>query len=503
MARVVVVGSGVAGLVTALVANREHEVEIVTKAALAESATRAAQGGIAAAWRADDDPAAHAADTIAAGAGLCDPAAVRILCEEGPAAIRALIEWGTAFDRTPDGTALAAGLEAAHGRPRILHAGGDATGAEIERALVGAVRAAGIPVREHASLVDLVVEAGAVSGVDLVDATGARSRLAADAVVLATGGFGRLFRHTSNPDVATGDGLAAAIRAGAETADLEFVQFHPTTLALPGAFLVSEAVRGEGAVLRDVHGHRFMPDVHPDAELAPRDVVARAIARTMAAQGGLPVHLDARAIGRDRLAERFPTITARCAEQGLSLADDLVPVAPAAHYAMGGVATDLDGRTSLPGLVAVGEVACTGVHGANRLASNSLLEGVVFGARAARAIGDPWREAAASPAPVAFASVALDRDDLRDRTQAGAGLERDADGLAALATHLDAVATAPGRPVDRAAVEDAALVEVGRAVVAAALAREESRGAHFRIDHPRTDAVAVRRITTRQEVRPC
>lgn len=500
MSRVVVVGSGIAGLVTALLASRRHEVVLVTKGALEESSTRWAQGGIAAVTDAGDSVALHVEDTMSAGAGLCSRSAVEALCAEGPAAIAALVQWGVGFDR--DGEALARGLEAAHSRPRILHAGGDATGAAIEEALVAAVRAASVTVLEHTALVDLVRPGDAVTGVDVL--RGSRvERIDADSVVLATGGAGRLYRHTTNPAVATGDGLAAALRAGARTADLEFYQFHPTALALPGSgFLVSEAVRGEGAVLRDAAGERFMTAAHPDAELAPRDVVARAIAERMRLQAGLPVHLDARAIAPEVLARRFPTISAACAAAGLSLADDLIPVTPAAHYWMGGIETDLDGRTSLPGLLAVGEVACTGVHGANRLASNSLLEGVVFAHRAAAALDReaPRRPVVDAP-PRPVEPLALDRAALQEAMWAGAGLSRDAAGLEQARRTL----AAPGTPapLTRETIENAALAASGLALVDAALAREESRGAHHRTDHPLTSASTYRVAGRRKVSVPC
>ncbi|KZX20280.1 L-aspartate oxidase [Rathayibacter tanaceti] len=333
-------------------------------------------------------------------------------------------------------------------------------------------------------------------------------------MVLATGGAGQLYRHTTNPSVATGDGLAAALRAGAAAADLEFYQFHPTTLALPGGFLVSEAVRGEGAVLRDAAGTRFLLDVHPDAELAPRDVVARAIAERMRGQGGLPVHLDARAIDPAVLARRFPTISAVCRANGLSLSGDLLPVTPAAHYWMGGIATDLDGRTSLPGLFAVGEVARTGVHGANRLASNSLLEGVVFARRVAAALDSlpPRPESEAGPAD-RLVPMRLERETLQEAMWSGAGLSRDAAGLTDARTAL--AGSAVPAPLDVRTLEDANLLTCALALIDAALARTGSVGAHHRTDSPdhvaapaaergRTDPHSARRPDTRREAAlPC
>ena len=492
MSRVVVVGSGIAGLTAALRAHAlGHDVTVVTKGRISDGSTRYAQGGIAAALFPDDSVEAHIADTLRAGAGLNVRDAVEALCADGPERVRELIALGAAFDR--DGEGLARGLEAAHSTARVLHAGGDATGAELSRALIAAVRAARIPVVEGAFLRDVVLRDGAAAGVELAVGD-APLTLDADAVVLATGGWGRLYAHTTNPAVATGDGVAAAWRAGAVLADLEFTQFHPTALHAPGtagagAFLVSEAVRGEGAELRNASGERFMTDVHPDAELAPRDVVARGIAVEMAAQGGRPVLLDATALGGAFLARRFPTIDAATRAAGYDWATHPIPVTPAAHYAMGGVATDTAGRTSVPGLFAVGEVACTGAHGGNRLASNSLLEGLVFAHRAAGAIDDAWTDgpewvrkgavaALPSDAPSAPAR-AFSRERLGALLWDAAGVHRDGARLAAAAAELAATAE-PGT----APSEDGNLLTLGRLVVAAALARAESRGAHFRSDAP-------------------
>lgn len=515
MSRVVVVGSGIAGLTAALRAHTlGHDVTVVTKSSsIASGSTPYAQGGIAAALFPDDSVEAHVADTLRAGAGLNVREAVEALCSDGPDRVRELIARGAAFDR--DGDTLARGLEAAHSSARVLHAGGDATGAELERALVDAVTAAGIPVVGGAFLRDVIVEGGRAAGVSLWVA-GEALTIEADAVVLATGGWGRLYAHTTNPSVATGDGVAAAWRAGAMLADLEFTQFHPTALHAgdgatgddgAGAFLVSEAVRGEGAVLRNAAGERFMLDVHPDAELAPRDVVARGIAVEMAAQDGRPVLLDATALGAEFLARRFPTIDAASRAAGHDWARGPLPVTPAAHYAMGGVATDTEGRTSVPGLFAVGEVACTGAHGGNRLASNSLLEGLVFAHRAAGAIDAPWAEppawtqrairveadaagsvasvgapGAGAPHPV---SRLFDRDRLRALMWEAAGVHRDGTRLAAAAEELAATAMS-GAGTGATSGEDANLLTLARLVVAAALAREESRGAHFRSDFPLT-----------------
>ena len=514
MTRVLVVGSGIAGLWTAIrAAEAGCDVTVVTKAALGDGATAWAQGGVAAAIFAGDAPARHAADTLAAGAGLADPEAVRVLTEDGPARMRDLIRFGVGFDRDESG--IARGLEAAHSRPRILHAGGDATGAAIQAALVATVRRRGIRVLEQTTLVDLVVRFGRVCGIRVIageaDAsasvagTATGLELRADAVVLATGGSGCLYRYTTNPEVATGDGVAAATRAGARVADLEFVQFHPTALAVPGTPLISEAVRGEGAVLRDADGRRFLLDVDPRAELAPRDVVARAVWRRMAEQGGTPVVLDATHLGAERLAARFPGLDAACRRAGFDWSGEPVPVVPAAHYAMGGVVTDLAGRTSLPGLWAVGEVARTGVHGANRLASNSLLEGAVFAERAARDVAAAASAPGPSPVPnegesarragfdggidgvpdrTSFAAHAegavVDRAELQQLMWDHVGLERDAAGLAAASARL-AGWHAP-EPVDRRSAEDRNLLELARLTVAGALARTASVGAHTRTD---------------------
>ncbi|MEV7827783.1 L-aspartate oxidase [Microbacterium enclense] len=501
MTTVVVVGSGIAGLTAALhAAENGCRVTVVTKGALSDTNTRWAQGGVAAVTAPSDTVASHATDTMTAGAGLNDPAAVDVLVGEGPRRIAELVARGVAFDRAADGD-FARGLEAAHAVARVLHAGGDATGAEIQAALGTAVRSAGIVVREHALLRDLVLSDGRVIGVELDGG----ERLDADAVILATGGAGQLYAHTTNPAGATGDGIAAALRAGATVADLEFVQFHPTALAVGAAFLVSEAVRGEGATLIDDAGRRFCFDVHPDGELAPRDVVARANARAMAAQEGRPVRLDATALGAGCLAERFPTIDAAVRERGLDWAREPIPVTPAAHYLMGGVVTDLVGRTTVPGLYAVGETARTGVHGANRLASNSLLEGAVFGARAGDAVasGGVWPTGAVSPPtgdvssptgdaeradangraagdPATGDAPAFSRAALQQLMWAEAGLVRDAAGLARAAGVL-AAWSAESAP---RSIEDENLLLVATHVVAAARARTVSVGAHFRSDAP-------------------
>lgn len=498
MTTVVVVGSGIAGLTAALHAEAAGcRVTLVTKAALIEANTRYAQGGIAGALSPADRTADHARDTLVAGAGLADPDAVAVLVEEGPDRIRELIAAGVDFDRDESGT-LRGGLEGAHSFPRILHAGGDATGAEIERALVARVRASRVSVREHAFVTELVREHGRVAGVELHGG----ERIEADAVILATGGAGELFAHSTNPTVATGDGIALAARAGAAVRDLEFVQFHPTVLAVGEAFLVSEAVRGEGAVLRDETGRRFALEAHPDGELGPRDVVTRAIAAAMARQGGRPVLLDATGLHSsdpDRraafLAARFPTIDAAVRARGLDWAREPIPVTPAAHYLMGGVVTDLDGRTDVPGLYAVGEVARTGVHGANRLASNSLLEGAVFGARAGTAAatdaGRRWPVPTGAPgSPVDEPATGgiphppFSRRALQELMWADAGVSRDGTGLMRAARTLAAWRAEAPTPVTIRAHEDANLLQVAQLVVAAATARTGSVGSHLRTDDP-------------------
>lgn len=516
----IVVGSGIAGLTVALHAV-EHgcRVTLVTKDVLEHANTRYAQGGIAGVMFEDDKVEDHIRDTLVAGAGLADPEAVRVLVEEGPTRIRELVDLGVTFDRGADG-AYVKGLEAAHSYPRILHSGGDATGTAIEKALVARLRASGARVIEHAFLVDFVIEAGRVAGVDLLiddregtDAAaavaGRHERVTADAVVLATGGAGELYAHTTNPPVATGDGIAAALRAGADVRDLEFFQFHPTIIGVGDAFLVSEAVRGEGATLVDERGRRFAFDAHPDGELAPRDVVARAIAHQMELQEGRPVFLDATGLRpteaerREFLARRFPTIDAAVRARGLDWAAAPIPVTPAAHYLMGGVTTDLHGRTSIPGLYAVGEVARTGVHGANRLASNSLLEGAVFGARAgdviaADAASGIWRAPVAAPAgPADVAEPAGDapaftRAALQNLLWDHAGLVRDEQGLGRAASVLAAWAAGHRTPRTEREFEDENLLAVAQRLVAAARARRESVGAHSRSDYPETSETGAR-----------
>lgn len=490
----VVIGSGIAGLTTALGAAAYGDVALVTKGALLESNTFFAQGGIAAALAPGDTPEAHSLDTVLAGAEMCEPEAVTILVEHGPARIRDLIALGTRFDTTPTGE-LAFGQEAAHSRPRILHARGDATGAEIATVLARHVqKQPNIRIFEHTFVIDLITAGGRCAGCWALRPDGTPLALTARAVVIATGGSGQLYRYTTNPWVATGDGPALALRAGAELVDMEFVQFHPTALATPEnpMLLISEAVRGEGAVLVDETGHRFMPHIHPLKELAPRDVVARAIFDKM--QQGHQVYLDATVIG-PRFHERFPNITRACLERGIDPVHDPIPVAPAAHFIMGGIATDTCGRTTLPGLYACGEAACTGVHGANRLASNSLLEGLVFSERITQALAaEPPLKPPPLPAPPAGGPEVPQPEseaELKRIMWEYAGLVRSEAGLRHALLLLDALARGAGPR----AYTLRNMLDTARCIVAAALVRTESRGGHFRQDYPApSDAWRRRRI---------
>lgn len=504
---VVVLGSGAAGLATALAARPHRSVLLVTKQRLASGSTAWAQGGLAAVLDPADSVDRHIADTLIAGAGLCDDAAVRTLVGEAPGAVRDLIRMGAMFDPDASGS-MALTMEGGHSHRRIVHAGGDRSGAEVQRTLDTAALGAGVELLEHTFVLDVLVGIGRhgepraagvrVARVDEHGVTESVGVVTARAVVLATGGYGQVFASTSNPPVVTGDGLAAALRAGVSVRDVEFVQFHPTVLwADPGAVgqqpLVSEAVRGEGAVLYDGLGRRVMKGVHPLEDLAPRDVVADAISRRLAeAPGGIGDHvfLDATHLG-DTFATRFPTITAACRAAGIDPAREPIPVAPAAHYACGGVRADLDGVTDLPGLFAVGEVACTGVHGANRLASNSLTESVVAGTRLGRSLAaglppavDAPRDALAGwdgPLPNPNLRVAL-----RATMSTQVGVLRSESGLAAAQRHLDSLAETASREVTGScsAWETANLLTVASAVVLAAQTRTESRGCHRRADHP-------------------
>ena len=473
-----IVGSGIAALRAAAALDGAGDVIVLTKSDPLAGNTGYAQGGIAAAVGADDTPDLHFADTIAAGAGLCDETAVRVLVEEGPHYVRELIEWGAQFDRAPDGS-LALGLEAAHCRRRVLHAR-DATGREIGRALWERVAPmSNVSVRDHARVVSLIVENGRCAGATF-GAGGDEIAVRAEVTLLATGGAGHVFSETTNPPVATGDGVAIAWRAGAAVADMEFVQFHPTALKVAGQprFLLSEALRGEGARLINADGEAFMTRYDEAGDLAPRDRVARGIVRE-AQRTGADVYLTLDRLDPAFVHERFPLISEACRRAGLDLAIDRIPVGPAAHYLMGGVVTDVDGRTTLPGLFAAGEVACTGVHGANRLASNSLLEGLVFGARAGAAMRKPgqsrFSENRDCPGFREDGQIKLSAP-VRQLMWEHAGLFRTADGLSQLLNHL-------GNPE----VGEDTCVTVGRLIARAALRREESRGAHFRLDFPERD----------------
>lgn len=490
---VLIIGSGIAGLSCALeaAAQRCGTVALLTKQRFEDSNTHYAQGGIAGVIATNDHPALHAVDTLRAGAGGCNARAVRVLCREGHAALRWLMNHGVPFDRDEGQWAL--GREGAHGLPRILHAQGDGTGRAIAATLIERIRSAPVHCVEDAMLIDLVTEGGCVVGADYLY-EGQRQRIVARHTVLATGGAGQVYARTTNPSVATGDGVACAFRAGAAIRDAEYVQFHPTVLALSEhPFLISEAVRGEGALLRDRTGQRFMTACHPMAELAPRDVVAREMARVMAFQQGEPVMLDATALG-DGSAQRFPGISATLARYGLSLKTDLIPVTPAAHYWMGGVLTDTTGRTTLPGLYAIGEVACTGVHGANRLASNSLLEGVVFARRLVRHLRTQpvgWNGPVAMTAPVSHrmnstaAVPAFSVPALQALMWQAAGLERDEMTLHAALERLHAWHhQLRWSDTDAESLTARNLLDVAVLIVTAALRRTESRGAHYRHDYP-------------------
>jgi L-aspartate oxidase len=482
-----VVGAGVAGLRAAIELAQAGEVLVVAKDSLRESSSEYAQGGIAVALSDDDEVELHEQDTLAAGDGLCDRKAVHTLVEEGLTSIQQLIEWGAEFDR--EGTRLAFGREGAHSRSRILHAQGDSTGREISKTLYHkAASLNNISFRSFTAITDLLVDGGEVAGVVACDSSTRRlTPLTARAVLLATGGLGRLYLETTNPDVATGDGVAAAYRAGAEISDIEFVQFHPTALHVEGAprFLLSEALRGEGGVLKNAQGERFMKRYHPMEELAPRDIVSRSIVEEMRRTGSPHVFLDL--TGRDPsfVKERFPRIHQTCLKYGVDIAKDPAPVHPAAHYAMGGVRTDLDGRTSLPRLFAAGEVAATGVHGANRLASNSLLEALVFGARAGRKMRE-W----AGVRPLTGAGIPqpefpdVSEDELRRLAWEKCGIVRSGTDLRNARDYLKAIPARACPYPNRAVFEVRGMREVLYLIASCALARTESRGAHCRTDYP-------------------
>ncbi len=517
---VAIIGGGIAGLSVALRLPEHVRIALFMKGQLGESNTRYAQGGLAVALGADDTPELHYQDTLAAGAGLCDEDAVRVLVEEAPNAVYWLMNLGVQFDRaeagsdahtTPDGFLL--GREGAHSRWRVLHAGGDATGAEIERVLIAEVRKrSSITVFAETFVHALQVENGVCAAIEAIDRAGNAFTVHANATILANGGAGGLWLHTSNPTGATADGLALAWNAGAALTDLEFMQFHPTVLVADGAsHLISEAVRGEGAYLRNHAGERFMPRYSSQNELAPRDVVARAILSEMLTEKTDCQYLDLRHLPAEKMHARFPTISAICREHGLDLATDLIPIAPAAHYCMGGILVDTYGRTTVPGLYAVGEVACTGVHGANRLASNSLLEGLVYGVRIADFLVAKHEDVQAAftmksnQEIVQYKSMQEDiytsrnadkrttqsiRDELRQIMWQYVSLNRDEQGLLIAQQKIQDLRsgiTSSESKLFRQELETLNMLCVAELIVAAALQRHESRGSHWRLDYQQTD----------------
>lgn len=481
------IGAGVAGLRAAIELAPAGQVLVLAKGEPKESSSEYAQGGIAAALADDDEVGLHEQDTLAAGDGLCDRAAVHTLVEEGPRAIEELIEWGAEFDR--EGARLSFTREGAHSRNRILHAHGDSTGREIVRALWQ--KANSLPTIRaltFTAIIELLERDGTVTGALAFDSwSGQPVFISAKAVLLATGGLGRVYAATTNPDVATGDGVALAYRAGAEISDIEFVQFHPTALFLPGApcFLLSEALRGEGAHLRNSSGERFMARYHELGELAPRDVVSRSIIREIQRTGSSQIFLDLTHFEAGRVPKRFPRIYETCLKLGIDLTRSPAPVHPAAHYAMGGVRTDLDGRTTVPGLYAAGEVACTGVHGANRLASNSLLEGLVFGGRSGKAMRELAGSLRFEPEPVAAARFPqIEEQELRELAWRDLGVVREGGALRAVIENLRNTPFVARQSAPRLAYETRNIHEVALLIARCALAREESRGGHWRTDFP-------------------
>ncbi len=493
----IIIGSGIAGLYMALLAREQGSVLVITKGSIEDCNTRHAQGGIAAAIGRDDSPDLHFKDTIEAGDGLCDEAAVRILVDEAPARIAELVNLGVPFDTLNGRIALT--LEAAHSVPRILHAGGDATGEHIEVTLSRRVRAARIPVLEDSQATEILVEKNTVKGIKVLDChTGSMETFECRNLILATGGAGQLFKFNTNSDIATGDGIALAFKVGAEIIDMEFFQFHPTALHLPGVtpFLISEAVRGEGGILRNAEGHPFMPEYAPQGDLAPRDVAARSILYEMKKTGSDRVFLDVAHLSPYVITTRFPHIYRFCLDHGLDITKEPVPVAPAAHYMMGGIKTNSWGETNVSGLFATGETACTGVHGANRLASNSMMEVVVFSKRIMErtARGAETGSSAASKRQevkgklserrVAGSSPAPSFTSLQQLAWNNLGVIRGRDGLSRAADALAMWQHSLPSPTDRPSHELNNLVLTGRLIAEAALQREESRGAHFRSDFP-------------------
>jgi L-aspartate oxidase len=490
----IVVGAGIAGLRASVELASAGRVLCVAKQEVTESNTQYAQGGIAAALSDEDEVRLHLEDTLKAGDGLCNEEAARVLVEEGPPRIEELIEWGTEFDRA--GAKIAFTREGAHSRSRVLHAHGDSTGREIGRALyLKAAAQKNITFQEFEFTTDLLLREGRVAGVRVLDQSGVSHEIHASAVLLATGGLGQVYSDTTNPAVATGDGVAMAHRAGADISDMEFVQFHPTALFLKNAprFLLSEALRGEGAYLRNFELTRFMPHYHEAGELAPRDVVARAIAHELerVKRPDAAVYLDLTHMSAERIRRRFPTIYATCMRYNIDIATELVPVRPAAHYAMGGVRTDLYGQTSIPGLFAAGEVACTGVHGANRLASNSLLEGLVYGARAAQQMREQLQPGLKAPASARGATAGsngqpAETEKFIRKVQSlmwqYVGVVREGNDLRQVTSELSALQPPTGG--DRRSWEAANILQAGLLIARSALAREESRGAHYRLDYP-------------------